>query len=128
MCLAAAKGQMILEVEDIAEAEFLLAMTEKRMPEALGEYGLSPVAVARQKMLDYLRYAKEPVKERWLWTIMQRDMKLIDFKNALSALINTDKITPMDTKDGKFYLYKDSIAKHLEILPEDVISAMILGD
>ena len=128
MCLAATKGQMVLEAEDIAEAEFLLSMTEKRMPEALGEYGLSPVAVARQKMLDYLRYAKEPVKERWLWTIMQRDMKLIDFKNALSALINTDKITPVDTKDGKFYLYKDSVAKHLEILSEDVISAMILRD
>lgn len=125
MALCATRGSMQIETDDVETAQLLLTETEKRMPEALGEFGLSPIAVSQNKMLEYLRYAKEIVSERVLWAVMQRDMKLIDFKNALSALINSDKITAVDTKTGRGYVYKDSITRSLSQLGDDGIDALL---
>lgn len=108
MCLAAARGSMRVEIQDVYDGELLLRAAERRMPEALGEYGLSPVAVARQKMLEYLRYAGEPISEKVLWAVMQRDMKAVDFRNSLSSLMVADKITQIDAEGhARFYIYND---------------------
>lgn len=52
VCLCAARKAMLLTHTDVQEAHAILQATEQRMPDALGEYGLSPVAVARQKCLN----------------------------------------------------------------------------
>lgn len=127
MCLAVARGSMKVEMVDVEESQRILHATEQRMPEALGEYGLSPVAVARQKMLEYLRHANEPISERVLWVVMQRDMKLIDFKNSLSVLISADKVAPLDTPSGRMYLYNDGVKRLLASMDENVLDALI-GD
>lgn len=125
MALAAARQSMIIDEDDVTEAHEILKVTEARMPDALGEYGLSPVAVAKQKMLEYLRYARDPISERVLWAVMQRDMRLVDFKNSISALINAGKIIPVDTAHGTAYVYKDSMAHKLEQLPDDVLDSLL---
>lgn len=128
MCLAAARGSLEICQPDVEEAERILHATEKRMPDALGEYGLSPVAVAQQKMLEYLRHANEPISDRILWVVMQRDMKLVDFRNSISALINSDKITALDTPNGRMYLYNDSVKRTIASLDEDVLESLLGGD
>lgn len=125
MSLAAARQSMVIEEQDVADGELLLEETEKRMPDALGQFGLSPVAVAQQKMLEYCRFAKEPVSERVLWAVMQRDMKLVDFKNALAALINADKIVPIDTKTGKSFMYKDETTRTLEAIGDEGLDLLL---
>ena len=127
MALAASRGSMVITFEDVQEAHTLLMATEAYMPDALGEFGMSPVAVAQQKMLEFMRFAKEPVSERVLYAVMQRDMRLVDFKNSLSALINTNKISAFDTADGRFFMYNDAAAKQLAAMGEDVL-AMLLED
>lgn len=127
MCLAASRGSMTIEMQDVEESQRILHATEQRMPEALGEYGLSPVAVARQKMLEYLRHANEPISERVLWVVMQRDMKLIDFKNSISALISADKISRLDSPQGTMYLFNDGVKRLLASMDTDALDALI-GD
>jgi hypothetical protein len=125
MCLAVARGSLEICQPDVEEAERILHATEQRMPEALGEYGLSPVAVAQQKMLEYLRHAGEPISDRILWVVMQRDMKLVDFRNSISALINSDKITALDTPNGRMYLYNDSVKRTIAAMDADVLDAIL---
>jgi len=127
MAFTAARGSMEISVRDVQEAHTLLSETEKRMPDALGEYGLSPLAQSRQKILEFLRHAKEPVSERALWVMMQRDMKLMDFKNTISGLVNADKIEVIDTNQGRSYLYKDEISQLLNTLDDDEFNAIFEG-
>lgn len=111
MCLAAARQSMQIDVADICEAHAILIATEARMPDALGEYGLSPVAVARQKLVEFLRHAKDPVSEKVLWAVMQRDMKLMDFKNCVSSLVNAERVVALTTPRGTAFMYKDTVAR-----------------
>lgn len=128
MTLAAARGSMQITLNDVLDAQLLLQSAEHRMPEALGEYGLSPVAVAKQKLLEYLRHADEPVSERVLWAIMQRDVKLIDFNNMLGALVAADKITAVDAMvDGKhkrMYRFND-LKEDLARVDEEKLDALL---
>ena len=128
VCLCAARKSMSLTRTDVEEAHWILQATEQRMPDALGEYGLSPVAVARQKMLEYMRYAKEPVSERVLWAIMQRDMKLVDFRNSLAALVNAGRIAAIDTMNGRAYLYKDTVTKLIGGLSDDELEQLLVSN
>ncbi len=125
MALAIAEQRLVIEQFDVEEAHRILTAAEVRMPDALGEYGLSPVAVARQKMLEYLRYAKEPVSERILWAIMQKDMKLVDFQNSVSALVNAGKISAIDTENGRALLFNDATVKMLSGLDDEELDALL---
>ncbi len=126
--LAVSRQSMIVELSDVILAEEILIATEEYMPDALGEFGLSPIAVARHKMLDYLRFVKEPVSENVLWALMQRDMKLMDFKNSLNALINLNKVTPLQTDMGLHYMYKDEVAKIVTALGNEGIDALLMEE
>jgi len=71
------------------------------MPDALGEYGLSPLAVARQKMLEFIQHAKGPVTDTILWAMLRKDMRLLDFKNSLAELVNANKISQVKIRLAK---------------------------
>ena len=126
MILAASRQSMKIELTDVVLAEEILIATEEYMPDALGEFGLSPIAVARHKMLEYLRFVQEPVSENVLWALMQRDMKLMDFKNSLMALINLNKVTALQTDKGVFYMYQDEVAKIVTALGDDGLDALLM--
>jgi len=127
MALAVARGSMQLDVTDVEEADLILTATEARMSEALGEYGLSPIAVARQKMLEFIRYAGEPVNEKTLWAVMRRDMKGLDFSNSLNELINANKIVITSAGGTRFYAYKDEVVKMMETLDDDAVDVLLAG-
>lgn len=116
MILAIVRGAMEIALTDVEEADYILSYTEKFMPDALGEYGLSPLASAKQKMVEFLAHAKGPVTMNILWAIMQRDMKNIDFRNSLADLVNANKIMEVTTNDGVAYVYVDKEEEELTAL------------
>lgn len=122
ICLAAAELSHTIELAHVELARTILRSTEVGMPEALGEYGLSPLASAKQKMVEFIQAANEVVSQDILWIMMQRDMKLVDFQNSLLDLVNAGRI--MQIKDPKTqkvaFVYKEkrkteieSILRHL---------------
>lgn len=126
MALAAADGSMEITESHVLEAEAILSYTEILMPDALGEYGLSPLALAKQKLLEFLRHAKEPVSRNILWAVMSKDMRLIDFEQTLAQLQTASKITQVSTNQGISYVYRDTMSKYLESMDEDALAALLL--
>ena len=104
MCLAAGRGSMQITATDYREANLLLQVTESAMPEALGEYGLSPLATAKQRLVEFIAHANEPVGAQTLWAMMHRDIKAMDFQHCLSDLVNANQLRLVDTPTGKKYV------------------------
>jgi len=125
--LTTARGSMRMERSDVEEADLILRYTETFMPEALGEYGLSPLATAKQHMVEFLGHAKGPVSENILWAVMQRDMKIIDFKNSLMDLANAGKIMALKTSQGEAWVYIDKETQEVEILVDLVAEGLDNG-
>ena len=118
MIVAALRQSYEISVEDVEQANLLLSATEEYMPEALGEFGLSPVGAAKQKMVEFLQHTHEPITTSILWTVMQRDMKMSDFKSAIADLINSDKIQEVTTDAGQAFIYKSELQEALTLLDD----------
>lgn len=104
MVLAIARDSMTIETIDVEAAESLLSITERDMPAGLGEFGLSPLGAARQKMLEFIIHAKQPVAYTILWAMMQKDMKLLDFRASLREMQDSGKIIQVKTKYGEAFV------------------------
>lgn len=92
MALTASRKSMTIELDDVIAADQLLLLTEENMSEALGEYGMSPLSAAKQKLLEYLKASTAPIPVEALWGVMAKDMKRIDFENTVNELHNTGKL------------------------------------
>lgn len=111
MILAGMRKSMLIEEVDVLQADNLLRHTEHFMPDALGEFGLSPVGAAKQKMLEFLQHAHGPVSNAILWQVMSRDMKRVDYRNSLADFINNGKIKEVNTRQGQSFVYVDDMAE-----------------
>jgi hypothetical protein len=116
MLLAAVRRSFVITMDDVQHADTLLSATEEFMPEALGEFGLSPIGEAKQKMIEFLQHAKDPVPQRLLYQIMQRDISLRDFSKACGDLTNTGKIIQVDMDSGVGFMYKSELHQALQEL------------
>ncbi len=118
--LSAGRLTTAVEEIDVSLAHTLLTATEVGMPDALGEYGLSPMALARQKMLDYIRAANGPVTDDRLWAVMQRDVKSrVDFLNALRDLAVARKVIQVTTDAGPAVVFNDAAQEEEERILEN---------
>ena len=109
MAMAALRGSQEIIVEDVEDAQALLSLTEESMPSALGEFGLSPLGLARQKLLDYINASPDPFTANNLWSLMQRDMKLVDFTQTLKDFVAEEKIACWE--DGDVIKYARNLIK-----------------
>lgn len=91
--LAALRNSTTISLEDCQDAHRLLKYTEQFMPDALGEYGMSPLSAVKQKVLEFLQHHNESVPTSILFSMVSSDVKLLDFHNCMSELINADKIS-----------------------------------
>jgi len=114
MVLAATEMRYEISDTDYAEANAILIETEKHMTDALGEYGLSPLAVSRQKMIEFIQHANGPVSSDILWIMLRKDMRVIDFKNSIVELINAKKIIEVQTDHGQAFVFNDNMESQLE--------------
>ncbi len=104
---AAARCSNVIELHDMQEAHALLSVTEKKMPEALGQFGLSPLGAAKQKMIEFLRAADGPVSVNALWAVMHKEMKYSDFTPSLNDLLNAGDIEQLHSKHGPMVVAVD---------------------
>lgn len=116
MVLAATNMRKDLIPDDYLLANEILKDAEKTMSDALGEYGLSPLAASRQKMIEFIQHANGPVRDDILWAMLRKDMRLLDFKNCLSDLINAHKILKVDTDHGPAFIYNEDMSEIFEQL------------
>ncbi len=122
LILAALRGSYSIEKEDMEQAHALLVETEKRMPDALGEFGLSPVAIGTQRLLEFIEGANLPIPATILEQAASRDFsRKTDFLNALGNLVASGKVKEVMTKNGRSYmspqqhLFRDAVENISEI-------------
>lgn len=94
---AANRLSRIVGLEDVHNAHALLLATEKTMPDALGEYGMSPTAAASQQILDFICQAKEPVTQDLIWHWVRRDVRMTELIDILNELVKAKKIQMVRT-------------------------------
>ncbi len=93
MVLAASRGDMLIREHDIILADQILLYTEEKMSDALGEYGMNKLGAAKQRLMDFLKTATDPIPNNALFGLLSRDMSQLDFKNIIAELHNAKKIT-----------------------------------
>lgn len=92
MVMAASRMSGIIELQDYLQADALLKATEEFMPEALGEFGQSPLSAAKQKIIEFINYSHEPVTMQMLWAFMGRDLRMHELSTIVNDLVTTSKI------------------------------------
>jgi len=93
LALAASRGDKTIRTIDVNFADQLLLYTEQTMADALGEYGMSKLSAAKQRLLDYIQSSNEPIPTKFLYYFMSRDMSQLDFKHTIVELHNAGKIS-----------------------------------
>jgi hypothetical protein len=73
MCLAASRGDSTITQSDYEEADRILSATERGMPDALGEFGLNPLALLKQEILEQLRATQGPLTMEQVVAMFHRD-------------------------------------------------------
>lgn len=122
MCLAAARGDHQITTDDIAEAHMILEVCEMVMPDALGQFGMSKLARAKQKLLETLKYAQQAVKPELLFAMCHNDMTHREFEECIGDLINAKKILLVTTRDKstgrneQAYVFKDQSTSKMDEL------------
>lgn len=124
MVFAALRKSMIIDPVDVRQAHMLLSITERDMPDALGQHGLSPIAAAKHKMLEFLQMAKEPIPMGVMYALMQRDMKRLDFQSAIADLVNAGKVAQIQTAMGTALV---AVMNSRDLVDEEVEELQKLG-
>lgn len=112
MVLAGLRGDSCIVKDDYLEAHRLLKATEKGMPDALGQFGMNPLAALKQSMLDYIR-SQGALPLDALRAVFHRDARSAEFMEALNDLTKTKHATMTQNRDGSVMIaslmVKDSI-------------------
>lgn len=101
LCLLAAAAHCRTEilVEDVMFANSLLAFTEHRMPQAMGEFGKAKNADVSAKIMAILYEATEPVEIPKLWEQVRTDLdRLEDLNKLLMGLAQGNQIQHISAK------------------------------
>ena len=99
MALAVLRASTIVDACDVEDAHTLLALTEKTMPDCLGEYGLSPIAIAKSRITEVLRNAREPMSINRLIMASGGDVNRNDVNKALYELTSTEQVIEVQLRD-----------------------------
>jgi hypothetical protein len=93
MLLAVYDFNKKIEAVHMIRANTILAMAERHMPRALGEFGASRHSLVAGKILSYLAGTHTPQTGPDLWRVVSRDLsKMTDLVEILQNLKSADKI------------------------------------
>lgn len=105
MIHAASELSVAVEPEHILRANTMLAVAEKYMPRALGEFGKSKYAVAANDVLQYLNKRTMPATAQDIWKAVGRNLsKLTELQDVLANLKNGEKIRIAEVKGKRGYM------------------------
>lgn len=89
MCLAAGRGDRVINKDDVIDAHNILVETEKHMHNALGELGMDKASVAKQQLREFIEgSAPGGVSKMFLKQQSAKNMKLTEFNELLNALVS----------------------------------------
>lgn len=99
MALTASRGYTVIDKSDYEEAHKILRATEKGMPDALGEFGMNPLAALKQNMLEFIR-TRGSVKVDELRAVFHRDSRAQEFMEAVNDLSRMNQVSMAQTPTG----------------------------
>jgi hypothetical protein len=99
MCLSAARGSSLIVKDDYHEAHRILRATERGMPDALGEFGMNPLAQLKQSILENLR-TNGVVAMNMLQAQFHRDAGSRDITEVVNDLHRVNQVQIRQGKDG----------------------------
>lgn len=100
MAFAAMRMDQTVTEGDVLDAHQLLTMTESKMAESLGDYGLSPIALARSRVMDILREAKEPLTAPRIAMAVGGDIRHPDLQKAMYELEESGQLISIVAEDA----------------------------
>ena len=111
LIMAAAELATDIDVEHMCRANTMLAMAEKVMPRALGEYGKNKYAVVSGAILEYLMHRTVPATSTDIWKVVHKDIsKITELAEILSSLKAADKIQVIQIRGKSGYMPKLKVA------------------
>jgi hypothetical protein len=100
MCLAAGRRSHTIVRDDYEEAHRILRATERGMSDALGEFGMNPLAALKQQVLEFMRNTlMMPVED--LRSHFHRDARSNEFTEVLNDLIASKQLSLQQMTSGK---------------------------
>lgn len=121
MALAATRTSQTIEKEDYEAAHKILRATERGMPDALGEFGMNPLAALKQNMLEYVR-SRGAVKVEDLRAVFHRDSRATDFMEAVNDLAKLNQVCMAQNAAGSAVLMANSEHRNAE---DEMIKALM---
>ena len=94
------------------------------MPEALGEFGLNPLASLKQEVLQTLRQLEGPVAMSHLGGMFHRDARGTEIHEVINDLIASKQVHRLSGASGRAYVQatislEDTEDAMLKLLSED---------
>lgn len=120
MALAASRGSTHIVKDDYEEAHRILRATERGMPDALGEFGMNPLAALKQNILEYMR-SRGSVTLDELRAVFHRDSSARDFMEAVNDLSRMKQFGMAQTAGGQAILIAKKSQSNTE---DDMIKAL----
>lgn len=99
MAVAASRGSMEIVKSDYELSHKILRATERGMPDALGEFGMNPLAALKQNMVEYIR-SQGVVTVEQLRAVFHRDSRAVDFMEAVNDLSRLKQISMNQLANG----------------------------
>jgi hypothetical protein len=99
MALCALRKDTTISEDDVRDAHEMLCITEERMPECLGEYGLSPLALAKARVQDVLKTSKQPLTANRIIASCGSDVARADVTRALFEMTETGQVVDVQLRD-----------------------------
>lgn len=100
MCLAAARGSLEIVRDDYEESHRILRATERGMPDALGEFGMNPLAMLKQEILEQLRANQGPLTMEQIVAMFHRDARSHEITEVINDLLKMGQIKAMQLQNG----------------------------
>lgn len=111
LIMAAAELEENINEEHMLRANTMLAVAEKSMPRALGEYGKNKYAVVSGAIIEYLMHRTMPASSTDIWKVVHKDVtKVTELAEILSSLKAADKIQVMQVRGKTGYMPKLKVA------------------
>lgn len=101
MCLAASRGDSTIVKDDYEESNRILSATERGMPDALGEFGLNPLALLKQEILEQLRATQGPLTMEQVVAMFHRDARSREIAEVVNDLVKLGQVKLSNLPGGQ---------------------------
>ena len=114
MALCAARDSMEINLSDFEQAHQILRATEIGMPDALGEFGMNPLAQLKQEILEQLRVSMTAHTMEEILAMFNRDARSVEIQEVVNDLIRMKQVTMQTALTGQRLLIANYTKQNTE--------------